>query len=288
MRLALGTAQFGLAYGIANTEGQISQSSALEILEYCKFIGLDTLDTAIAYGESEKCLGSLDVTSFNVVTKLPSIPEGCADIKNWIMEEVDSSISRLNTTNLYGLMLHRPEQLLGPYGQEIMSVLWSLKKSGAVKKIGISVYSPDEFTALFSKYDFDIVQCPFNLIDRRLVNSGWLSKLKVLGVEVHVRSSFLQGLLLMPRDKIPDQFRPWDSLWDNWHEWLVKHTVSPVDACIAYVLSHCNIDQVVVGVDSKIQLEQIISSIERTSIKVFPDISSLDSNLINPNDWKTP
>jgi aryl-alcohol dehydrogenase-like predicted oxidoreductase len=287
LRIALGTAQFGLSYGIANSEGQISQSSALEILEYCKFIGLDTLDTAIAYGESEQCLGSVGVTSFNVITKLPSIPEDCEDIENWIMEEVNASIFRLNGMSLYGLMLHRPEQLLGPYGQEIMSALCSLKKLGIVQKIGISVYSPDEFTALFSEYDFDIVQCPFNLIDRRLVNSGWLEKLKLLGVEVHVRSSFLQGLLLMPRDKIPDQFRAWDSLWDDWHEWLVKHAVSPVDACIAYVLSHCNIDQVVVGVDSKLQLEQIVSAIECNSIKAFPDINSLDSNLINPNNWKT-
>ena len=287
MRLALGTAQFGLAYGIANIEGQISQSSALEILEYCKLIGLDTLDTAIAYGESEQYLGSFGVTNFNVITKLPCIPEGCADIKNWIMEEVDASISRLNITNLYGLMLHRPEQLLGPYGEEIMLALLSLKKSGTVQKIGISVYSPDEFTELFSEYDFDIVQCPFNIIDRRLVNSGWLAKLKASGVEVHVRSSFLQGLLLMPRDEIPDQFSQWDSLWDDWHEWLVKNTLSPVDACIAYVLSHCNIDQVIVGVDSKIQLEQIVSAIESNSIKTFPDISSFDSNLINPSNWKT-
>lgn len=287
MRLALGTAQFGLAYGLANAEGQISQSSALEIIEYCKLIGLDTLDTAIAYGESEQCLGSAGVTNFNVITKLPCIPESCADIENWIMEEVDASISRLNSISLYGLMLHRPEQLLGPSGQEIMSALWSLKKSGIVQKIGISVYSPDEFTALFSEYSFDIVQCPFNLIDRRLVSSGWLEKLKMLGVEVHVRSSFLQGLLLMPRDKIPAQFSAWDSLWDDWHEWLVKHAVSPVDACIAFVLSHCNIDQVVVGVDSKFQLEQIVSAIECISIKGFPDISSLDSNLINPNNWKT-
>ena len=114
-----------------------------------------------------------------------------------------------------------------------------------------------------------------------------VDRVKALGVEVHVRSSFLQGLLLMPRDKIPDQFRAWDSLWDDWHEWLVKHAVSPVDACIAYVLSHCNIDQVVVGVDSKLQLEQIVSAIECNSIKAFPDINSLDSNLINPNNWKT-
>lgn len=287
MRLALGTAQFGMAYGLANSEGQISQSKALEILAYCERVGLDTLDTAIAYGESEQSLGKLGVKNFNVITKLPPIPDDCADIENWITEEVYASIARLNCMSLYGLMLHRPQQLHENYGQEIMSALLNLKKLGIVQKLGISVYSPDECKSLFSKYNFDIVQCPFNLIDRRLVSTGWLEKLKALDVEVHTRSSFLQGLLLMPRDEIPHQFESWDTLWDDWHKWLVKHAISAVEACIAYVLSHKNIDKVIVGVDSKIQLEQIVLAIESNNISAFPDISSLDNNLINPSNWKT-
>jgi aryl-alcohol dehydrogenase-like predicted oxidoreductase len=286
VRLALGTAQFGLAYGVANAEGQISKSRAIEILDYCQSIGLDTLDTAIAYGESEQALGSIGVASFNVITKLPAIPESVADIEDWIMAEVQASLSRLGISKLYGLMLHRPEQMLGPFGLELMAALQLLKKSGIVQKIGISVYSPEEFAALFSNYDFDIIQCPFSLIDRRIVSSGWLERLKEIGVEVHVRSSFLQGLLLMPRNKIPEQFRAWDSLWDNWHDWLLKQSVSAVDACIAYVLSHRDIDRVVVGVDSKHQLEQIVSATGNVSIQSFPDISSTDSNLINPSNWK--
>ena len=252
LRLALGTAQFGLAYGVANTNGQVSQDSAKEIIEYCKFIGLDTLDTAVAYGESEQCLGGVGVKGFNVITKLPPIPEGCVDIENWIIEEVNASVTRIDCTSLYGLMLHRPEQLLGLHGQEIMSALRSLKNLGMVQKIGVSVYSPDEFPALFSEYDFDIIQCPFNLIDRRLVSSGWLEKLKLLGVEVHTRSSFLQGLLLMPRDKIPNEFEAWGYLWDRWNKWLDKHEVTPIQACMAYALSDSRIDRVIVGVETKI------------------------------------
>ena len=286
MRLALGTAQFGAAYGVTNTKGQVSQYDAREILEYCKLLEIDTLDTAIAYGESEQCLGEIGVAGFGVVTKLSRIPKDCINVDEWILSEINGSLSRLNVKRIHGLMLHRPEELLGPHGEEILKSLIKMKKSGVIKKIGISVYSPDEFEALFTRYRFDIVQCPFNIIDRRLVNSGWLEKLKLLGVEVHVRSSFLQGLLLMPRAEIPDQFRAWDFLWDDWNEWLVENSVSPVDACIAYVLSYSNIDRVVVGVDSKVQLEQIVSAIDCSSINVFPDISSLDNNLINPSNWK--
>lgn len=286
MKLALGTAQFGLNYGVANTQGKISHSSAEEIIKYCRSAGIKILDTAISYGESEQCLGSIGVQDFNIVTKLPHIPDAISDIESWIMEEVSSSISRLNTKSLYGLMLHRPDQLFGRHGAAIVTSLEKLKDMGVIQKVGVSVYSPDEFQDLFLIHDFDLVQCPFNLIDRRLVSSGWLKKLKNSGVEVHVRSSFLQGLLLMPRNKIPRNFQAWSSLWDHWDAWLEENTVSPIEACLAYVLSESNIDQIVVGVDSKKQLQQITGAIETTCLDSFPDISSFDNELINPSNWK--
>ena len=134
-------------------------------------------------------------------------------------------------------------------------------------------------------HDFDLVQCPFNLIDRRLVSSGWLKTLKNSGVEVHVRSSFLQGLLLLPRNKIPQNFETWSSLWDLWHVWLEENAVSPIEACLAYALTESNIDQIVVGVDSAKQIQEIIRAMETPLIYSFPDISSLDDSLINPSNW---
>lgn len=286
MKLALGTAQFGLNYGVANTQGQISHSRAREIISYCRSVGIDTLDTAISYGESEQCLGNIGVQDFNIITKLPHVPDTILNIENWMMDEVSASLSRLNIKRLYGLMLHRPDQLFERNGEKIVASLKKLKDMGVIQKIGVSVYSPDEFKDLFLIHDFDLVQCPFNLIDRRLVSSGWLKKFKDSGVEVHVRSSFLQGLLLMPRNKIPQNFQIWSSLWDHWHAWLEENAVSPIEACLAYVLSEPNIDQIVVGIDSKEQLQQITAAIETTCLDTFPDISSFDNRLLNPSNWK--
>jgi len=285
LRIALGTAQFGLLYGVANTDGQVTQEDANEILAFCKLAGIDMLDTAIDYGESEQVLGRAGVSKFKVVTKLPSRPKNCRNVAESILSAVTDSLVRLKVKSIYCLMLHRPSELLGSDGQEIMQALKDLKDRKVVENLGISVYSPDEFEELFSCHVFDIVQCPFNIIDRRLVMSGWLDKLKDLGVEVHVRSSFLQGLLLISRDKVPKQFRTWDNLWNVWHKWIKENDISPVEGCLAYVLSHKKIDKVVVGVDKKQHLEQIVLAAQSSKIKSFPDLSNLDRNLINPSNW---
>lgn len=285
MKLALGTVQFGLNYGVANTVGKISHSTAGEIIECCRATGISVLDTAISYGESEQCLGSIGVQDFNIVTKLPPVPDTISEIELWMMDEVCASISRLNVKHLYGLMLHRPDQLFARNGEVILASLKKLKDMGLIKNIGASVYSPNELQYLFAIHKFDLVQCPFNIVDRRLVSSGWLERLNNLGVEVHTRSSFLQGLLLMPRNKIPMNFQSWSALWDQWHGWLEDNAVSSIEACLAFVLSESNIDQIVVGVDSKEQLQQITDIVETTRLDSFPDISSLDNALINPSNW---
>lgn len=285
MKLALGTVQFGMTYGVANTKGQVSQGEIKEILQYGRKAGLDTIDTAIAYGDSEYYLGLAGVKDFKVVTKLPSIPNAVSNIEEWIGKQVEVSLSRLGVESVYGLMLHQPGQLLGSQGQQIIAALCDLKKKSLVKKIGISVYSHKELPKLFELHDFDIVQCPFNLVDRGLETSGWLYKLSLAGVEVHSRSSFLQGLLLMRRDLIPDKFQEWGALWDLWHDWLNDQSTTPLEACMSYALSFPEIDRVVVGVESKQQLEQIVDIVLSSRITLFPDIFSEDTNLINPANW---
>jgi len=286
MRLALGTAQFGLPYGIANISGQVTQNDAQAILEYAASVGIETIDTAIAYGDSEQCLGRVGASAFNVITKLPVIPDTVSDVENWIIRSVNGSISRLGIDSLYGLMLHRPHQLLEGRGAEIITVLQHLKRSGIVKKIGVSTYAPSEFGTLFDFHDFDIVQCPFSLVDQRLVTSGWLKKLKRYGVEVHVRSVFLQGLLLMPAMRLPASFKKWKSIWDTWEEWLLKNETSALEACLSYVLSFSEIDRVVVGIDSRDQLVGITSIYPGRNFNDYPAIDSDDINLVNPVNWR--
>ncbi len=284
MRLALGTAQFGLAYGIANQTGQVTRPSAKAMLRLAAVKCIDMLDTAIAYGESETCLGEVGTQGFKLVTKLPAIPEGCADINEWVDEQVAASLSRLGVNDVYGLLLHRPQQLLESSGEAIYRALQKLKRNGQVQKLGISIYAPSELEML-THYRFDLVQAPFNLVDRRLHNSGWLQRLKHHGIEVHTRSVFLQGLLLMSEAAIPAKFESWSGLWRKWHTWLAHHGVSAVQASLAFPLSFPEIDRVIVGADSVSQLEQIISAATNVVPMDLPDLHCDADELINPARW---
>jgi len=285
VRLALGTVQFGLPYGVANKSGQVSQNEAQSMLRIASENGIDTLDTAIAYGESEECLGFAGVNNFKLVTKLPPIPDGCLDISGWIHEQVTSSLFRLGVKKLYGFLLHKSEDLLGPDGSELYRALDSLKEKGLVKKIGVSIYSPNELESLKKDFSFDLIQAPFNLIDQRLLHSGWMKKLKDSGIEIHTRSTFLQGLLLMTEIEISPKFSPWNGILKKWHNWLDENNISALQASLAFSLSFSEIDRVVIGADSVSQLQQIFDVIKLPLIFNFPSIDCDDDCLINPSRW---
>lgn len=288
MKLALGTVQFGMPYGIANQTGQVALPQAQAMLQLASASGIDTLDTAIAYGDSETCLGAVGTQGFKLVTKLPSVPDDCADPSDWIQQQVRASLQRLGVTAVYGLLLHRSEQLLGPNGAALFQTLQALKEAGQVQKVGVSIYSPSELESLTPRYHFDLVQAPFNLVDRRLYVTGWMQRLKDDDVEIHTRSAFLQGLLLMGQANIPPKFSPWKGLWEKWHHWLATQDASAVEACLAFPLSFPEIDRVVVGADSGSQLAQILSAAKCQSKRVVPDLQCEDEDLINPASWGAP
>ena len=287
MKLALGTVQFGLPYGIANTTGQVDIETAADILSLAKNVGVDTLDTAIAYGGSEKCLGKVGVDSWKIITKLPEVPMDSVDATSWVNENIEGSISRLGTKKLTGLLLHRPGQLLETQGQELWNSLQQLKLKGTVDKIGFSIYSPDELDGLWDSFHPDLVQVPFNILDRRLITSGWLARLDKAGVEVHVRSVFLQGLLLMDKKVRPAKFDKWSKLWQFWEQWLQDKGITALQASLAFALSEPKISRVVVGVDSLSQFEEILSA-SKICLSEFPDeLNVSDSNLLNPSFWNS-
>ena len=199
MNYALGTVQFGMKYGISNEEDETSVEEINSILNICKKFEIDTIDTAIDYGNSEIKLGMAGVKDFKVVTKIPSIDPKVDDVSYLIKNSIMDSLEKLKLNSIYGLLLHKSSDLKSIKNREIINSLNNLKQEGIVKKIGCSIYSPDELDFIVNSLDVDIIQAPLNLFDRRLIDSGWLSKLKSYGVEIHTRSIFLQGLLLMPR-----------------------------------------------------------------------------------------
>ena len=285
MKLGLGTAQFGLNYGVANTTGQIDAEVAAAILERARSLGVGVLDTAIAYGDSETVLGAIGTTGFDIVTKLPGHAEDEVDLGAWVDTQIAQSFGRLGVDSVYGLVLHRPEQLLAARGEKLYSALLRLKSNGRVSKVGISIYDPEELDALASQFDFDLVQAPMSIIDRRLVTSGWADRLKTDGVEIHTRSAFLQGLLLMPKQARPAKFAPWVTIWDEWERWLAACNLTPTEGCIRYVSAVAQVDRVIVGVDSVAQLDEIAGAMG-APLNDLPDFSYLaDQRLLNPALW---
>ncbi|HZL30512.1 MAG TPA: aldo/keto reductase [Pseudolabrys sp.] len=284
-RFALGTVQFGLAYGIANEAGQVSFAEAAKIVALATEGGIDTVDTAIGYGDSERYLGEIGMTGFNVVTKLSPMPAGLIDVAAWVNAQIDASVARLGIAQVHGVLLHRPQELLGPNGQALFKALCGLKEKSLTRKIGVSIYSPAELESLTAKFRFDLVQAPLNLLDRRLATTGWLQRLKDHAIEVHTRSAFLQGLLLLPRHGIPAKFVRWNGLWDRWHAWLESHKEGAVRACLAYPLSLPGVDRIIIGTDSAEQLQNILTSATLASKVRLPDLACDDEDLINPARW---
>lgn len=284
-RLALGSVQFGLAYGVANRRGQVSLSEARVIVQTAKSAGVKTIDTAIGYGDSEAFLGNIGVTHFRVVTKLPGLPVGLADVMSWVENEFAQALLRLRLKRVYGLLLHRPSDLFGPHGDALWTAMAKLKKRQLVEKIGVSIYDPSELVFLTASFDIELVQVPFNLLDQRLSRSGWLARLKQKNVEVHTRSALLQGLLLMSREEIPLRFERWNGLWDRWHQWLQASETTALQACLAFPLSFEQIDRVVVGADSAQQFRQILQVLAKPASLELPDLRCDSEDLINPANW---
>jgi aryl-alcohol dehydrogenase-like predicted oxidoreductase len=284
-RLALGTVQFGLAYGIANQSGQVSLAEAAKIVAQAREHGLDTLDTASAYGESEPRLGQIGISGWRIVSKLPQLQADCPDVRGWVEGCASASFERLKISSLYGLLLHRSENLLTPLGAEIYGAMQQLKARGLVQRIGVSIYDPEELDRLGGRFQLDLVQAPFNVLDRRLQTSGWLARLKAQGAEVHTRSAFLQGLLLLSPDCRPSKFCRWESLWTAWDRWLAEAKLSATQACLGFTLRHPEVDRVVVGVDSTAQLAALLAAEVSGHPDLPPQLSSQDLDLINPSRW---
>jgi aryl-alcohol dehydrogenase-like predicted oxidoreductase len=285
LRLALGTVQFGVDYGIANTKGQVSPGEAKAVLDYARGAGIDTLDTAVAYGDSEERLGQLGVQSWKVVSKLPAMPDDCGDVREWVSAAVRGSLQRLKLKTLYGLLLHRPLELLGARGSELYQALERLKTDGVVLKTGVSIYDPGELGALARHFHFDLVQAPLNLLDRRMVDTGWISRLTEQNTELHTRSVFLQGLLLMAPGQRPKSFDPWASVLGKYDDWLKANRLSRLEACIRFALSFPEISRVIVGVDGVDQLKEIVHAAKGPPLTPRDAFGTTDRQLLDPSRW---
>ena len=286
-KLAIGTAQFGMDYGIGSSPGKVSINEVKKILEYAKSINIDMLDTASAYGKSEKTLGELNVDEFKIVTKTRhfNVLKITDDDVNLLNRDFDNSLKDLKLDSLYGLLIHNADDLMKPGASKIIEFLQNLKKIHKIKKIGVSIYENKHLSFVLENFDIDLVQLPLNIFDRRLIDNGMLKLLSQEGLEVHARSIFLQGLILMENSSRPRKFDRWDSLWKAWSEWLNDHQISPLEASIRYAMSFPEISKVLVGIDSVNQLMEIMNAASGVLPPIPNELYTDDSLLLNPSNW---
>lgn len=281
--LGIGTAQFGMSYGIKNPDIPTPNEQVAEILKGATDLGFFFLDTAIDYGMSEAVLGKNDISKFSVISKIPQLPEEHSDLNKYVFDQVNGSLNRLNISFLDGLLLHRPLQLLGKMGPEIYDSLCCLKEEGLVKRIGISVYAPSDIEAILERYEFDIAQIPANPFDRRFETSNLIAELTGQGVSIHIRSIFLQGLLLM--SALPKKFLRWSNEWCCWQDWLLESNQSALEACIRHATALSGAEAVIIGINSYSELKQIVAA-STLEPKLSPlAIGVLDPELLDPSRW---
>ena len=285
-KLALGTVQFGMDYGI-NSGIKVEQNEVLKIVNLARKSGITLIDTAQLYGSSEKVLGNVNTVDFDIVTKSRAFEQDIINENeaNLVINDLDHSLKLLKQKSLYAFLVHHGEDLLKPGGEMIFNKLQILKEQGLVKKIGFSAYIDNQLIKIIERFDIDIIQLPMNILDNRLINNGLLNKLYSRGIEIHTRSVFLQGLLLMDMDKRPKYFDRWSKLWKFWYEWLTDNKLSPLEASIRYMISKPEISRVLVGVDNKEQLKNIVNASDGNVPTIPEELKTDDPDLLNPGNW---
>ena len=277
-KLALGTAQFGLDYGISNVSGQVHPNEVKNILSIAKNNNINTLDTASGYGNSETILGNVGVNSFKIVTKTTSIKTGVDNM----LKSFKQSLENLRMESIDGLLIHNIEDIQDKEFDLLYEKLNNLKQDKLIKKIGFSTYTPKQVDFLLDNFDFDLIQVPFNVFDVRLIEGGQLQALKNKSIEVHARSVFLQGVLLN-FNNLPNYFLTWQEQFKKYQEMVNSSGLSLLEYALNFALNTKELDKVLVGVNNANQLIDIINSSKTSAnLKAF---SIDDIDLLNPSLW---
>jgi aryl-alcohol dehydrogenase-like predicted oxidoreductase len=288
LRLALGGAQIGFDYGITNTSGKLSDENLGDIIELAeKHISI--IDIAPSYGDAERRLGEFlkPDTHFKIITKTPPLSnEETINSKiSLLMSAFEQSLSDLKQTSVYGILIHDVRDLIANGGKQIFKALQLLKDKGLVKKIGVSVYHRNELDIILSRYSIDIVQFPMNMFNRTFDDSVLLGMLKKSNIELHVRSIFLQGLLLTPFQKWPSTLANMAGKVNAWEERLQALGISRMTNALDFIKSREFIDYGIVGVSSVLELESIIDAYKETTSHFNFDDYALDG-AVDPGTWE--
>lgn len=284
-KIVLGTAQLDKNYGLKKKRKKISPKQMRDIINYAKIKKINFLDTASSYKNSEKILNKVRLEGFNIIGKIEKIRQ-YKNVFNPMKKKVTEAKKKLKINSFYAYLIHDEADLYSKKGQEIFNCLLKIKKEGLIKKIGISIYNFKDLPKILNEFKLDIIQLPYNLFDRRLENKKLLKLLKKKNIEVHVRSVFLQGLLLKQINSIPKKFYKFKKDLIKLENYSKKNKISKLEICTNFVFSKNYIDKIIIGVEKKENLEEILNINYKYKIKNIPNFKISNKKLIDPRSWK--
>lgn len=285
-KIVLGTVQFGLDYGVSNKSGKTSFEEAERIISSVINHGIFLFDTAPDYGDSEKILEKVlhENSIGKVITKIPAIKNGNVDE---VIETIHKSIS-LFKSKIWGVLFHNPDDLLKSESLPLIDEVQRLYINGNISRIGGSIYSEEQINVLDDIFNLDILQLPFNIFDQRFKGLEIIKKLRNKGCEIHVRSVFLQGLLLMDSSDLPSYFMKIKRIHQNLGVIAKANNISVYDLCLKWVMQQDWVDRIVLGVNDNNQVGYLIDNlgdINNIDKLDLSELSILDTDVINPARW---
>ena len=282
MKLILGTVQFGLNYGISNSNGVPNDAELKSILAKAKSSEINMLDTANAYGNAEERLGLWADDQFKIVTKFSNVTS-----EKQLEIQLENSLEKLNTAKIYGYLAHNADLLIE--NPKLWTFLQKAKANNKIQKVGYSLYHPEQLQQLLTLGCLpDLVQLPYSILDRKFETD--LTVLKELGVEIHVRSVFLQGLYFMRLEQLPSKLQSLKPALALLKTYCDREQVSVAQLALNFVVANPQIDKVVVGVETAEQLRTNLDMIAnwQPNEKLFSEVSTIevqDKTLLNPANW---
>jgi aryl-alcohol dehydrogenase-like predicted oxidoreductase len=291
-QLCLGTAQFGLAYGITNVAGQVPEDAVAPLLLQAQEAGICWLDTAQAYGNAEAVLGRQlpAAHGFRLISKLPAqpLPEFTPQDADAWEQANHASCQRLGVLGLDALLLHAPADLAKPGGQHLEAWLLGLRERGVVQRLGVSIYAAEDLDGVNPAL-LDLVQLPLSLYDQRLLQNGTLARLRARGTAIHARSLYLQGLLLTPAAQWPC----WVSSEVRAHQQALEAQAEQrgcrlIDLALGFAREQQDLEAVVLGVCSVrelTELRQAWAAISPWQEGEWRTWALQDPGIIDPRCW---
>jgi len=278
-RIVIGSANFTQKYGVDPIK--LTYKENKKILNLAQKNSIYEIDTAEAYLKNNNIFLNIN-EKFKISTKI--MPDSKWVSLEFCQKQIEDHFKYLNTDKIETLHFHDVKILFTGIGVKIFKNLEILKKKKYFKKIGLSIYDTNCLSYINSNYNFDVVQCPFNILDRRILTTGWHDKLKNQGIETHIRSIFLQGLLVNKSIYKKNYFKKWQKLFFNWFKYLENNNISPIDYCLSDLLNY-DFNKIIIGINNSKNLKEIINFKTIRKNKMI-NFNKNDKKLIDPSNWK--